>query len=307
MADFYESLRKAELHVHLEGSVEPETVLELDPSLNPDEVRGKYTYEGFGGFIRSYVWINRQIKSASHYGLIARRLLERLHAQNVVYAEINVSVGVVLWKEQDMFGIMDAIADQASRSAVEVRWVFDAVRQFGADAGMRVAELAVEFQDQGVVGFGIGGDEELGPAEWFRDVFAYAKANGLELLPHAGETVGPESVWAALRLGASRIGHGIRSAEDPQLVAYLRDNDIPLEVCITSNVCTGAVATFEAHPVRKLFDSGVPITLNTDDPALFNTTLVNEYRIAAERFGFTPDELRRVAENGFRYAARNGG
>ena len=302
MGDFYRELRKAELHVHLEGSVEPETVLEIDPSLDPATVLEKYSHSDFAGFIRSYIWINRQLRTPAHYGLITRRLLERLAAQNVAHAEINVSVGVILWKEQDFTGMFEAMSAEADASPVRVRWIFDAVRQFGAEAAMRVAELAAERTDRGVVGFGIGGDEALGPCGWFCDVFAFARENGLALMPHAGETVGPESVWAAINLGANRIGHGIRSVEDPELMRELRERDIPLEVCITSNVCTGAVPSLEVHPVRRLFDAGVPITLNTDDPALFRTTLTNEFRVASERFGFTENELRQIAENGFRYS-----
>jgi aminodeoxyfutalosine deaminase len=301
MNDFPASLPKAELHLHLEGSVEPETLIEIDPTLDEASVRANYEYSDFAGFIRSYVWVNRQLRAPEHYCLITRRLLERLHAQNVGYAEINLSTGVILWKEQNFSSIFEAVCAAAAESPVEVRWIFDAVRQFGADHAMQVAELAAEHTCDGVIGFGIGGDEVLGPCGWFRDVFSFARNNGLALLPHAGETAGPESVWAALELGADRIGHGIRAAEDPELMKELRKRDIPLEVCISSNVCTGAVSSLDAHPVRKLFDAGVPITLNTDDPALFRTSLVNEYRIAARSFGFTEAELGQVAQNAFRY------
>ena len=293
--------RNAELHLHLEGSVEPETVLEIDPTLDRSIVLDKYGHTNFAGFIRSYVWINRQIRTPEHYGLIARRLLERLHDQNVVYAEINISAGVILWKEQNFEAMFEAIEAEAGHSPVEVRWIFDAVRQFGAEPARRVAELAAERIHRGVVGFGIGGDEAGGPAGWFRDVFAFARESGLKLMPHAGETVGAESIWATLDAGADRIGHGIRAADDPDLMRELRERNIPLEVCITSNVCTGAVPSLDAHPVRRLFDAGVPITLNTDDPALFRTTLCNEYRVAAEHFGFSEAELEQIAENAFRY------
>lgn len=306
MHDLYQRLRKAELHIHLEGSVEPETIVELNPAVSLEEARSHYEYTDFQGFIRSYVWVNRQINRPEHYALITQRLLQRLRAENVEYAEINVSAGVILWKEQNVHQMFEAMRESAAESPVKVRWIFDAVRQFGAEHAMRVAELAAEHANDGVVGFGIGGDEAGGPAGWFADAFAFARSNGLAVLPHAGETVGPESVWACVRLNANRIGHGIRAVEDAELMRELRDRDIPLEVCITSNVCTGAVSSLDAHPVRKLFDAGVPITLNTDDPALFRTSLANEFRVAAERFGFSEAELLGIAKNAFRYKARSG-
>ena len=164
---------------------------------------------------------------------------------------------------------------------MEVRWILDAVRQFGVEHAMQVAELAAERVDQGVVAFGIGGSEERGPAEWFTDVFAFARNAGLHLHAHAGESMGPESVWDALALGAERIGHGIAAVRDPALMRHLRDRDIPLEICITSNLVTGVVKRIEDHPVRRLFDAGVPIVLNSDDPAMFRCSLTGEYRLAA--------------------------
>jgi adenosine deaminase/aminodeoxyfutalosine deaminase len=155
--------------------------------------------------------------------------------------------------------------------------------------------------DRQVVAFGIGGSEERGPAEWFTEVFAFAKSAGLHLTAHAGESMGPESVWAALRLGAERIGHGIAAVRDKKLMRHLRDHDIPLEICLTSNLVTGVVERLEDHPVRRLFDAGVPITLSTDDPAMFGCTLLGEYRLAARQFGFSETELRKIAENGWRY------
>jgi adenosine deaminase/aminodeoxyfutalosine deaminase len=289
----------AELHLHLEGSVEPETLVEMDPSLRLDEVRHRFQFDDFAGFIQSYVWINKQLRSPEHYALAARRCFERLAQQGIVYAEITLSAGVILWKEQNFHGIFDALVAEATRSPVQIRWVLDAIRQFGHEGAMRVAEVAVERQADGVVAFGIGGDEVRGPAEWFRDVFAFAKKNRLALVPHAGEIDGPSSVWACLDLGADRIGHGIRSIDDPELVRRLRDDNIPLEVCITSNVYTGAAPSLDAHPVKRLYEAGVPITINTDDPALFCTSLEKEYEIAEQRFGIPADEMR---ANSLKYA-----
>jgi adenosine deaminase/aminodeoxyfutalosine deaminase len=299
MADFIAGIPKAELHLHLEGSVEPETLRELDPSRDYSTL---YEYADFDAFLRTFGVVGKLLRGPDDYALITRRLLERLERQNVRYAEIIIAAGVVLWKEQDFAPIFEAICAAAAESSVDVRWILDAVRQFGPDHVMRVAELAAERRDRCVVAFGIGGSEARGPAEWFTEAFAFAKAAGLHLVAHAGESMGPESIRAALALGAERIGHGIAAVQDEALMAELRERDIPLEICITSNVVTGVVARVDEHPVRRLFDAGVPITLNTDDPAMFRCTLEGEYRLAARQFGFTDPELRMIAENGFRYA-----
>ena len=304
MHKFIQALPKAELHLHLEGSMEPETLVEIDPALSLGEAQRMYRYPDFAGFLASYVWAVRKLTEPKHYALIARRLLERLHQQNVLYAEITLSAGVILWRQQNLAEIYQALREEAAKSPVQVYWVFDSVRQFGVELAQRVAERAVEYAGDGVVAFGIGGDEEKGPAKWFHEVFAFTKRNGLRAVPHAGETVGPQSVWDALDLGADRIGHGIAAAQDEALMRHLRDANIPLEICISSNVCTGVVPSLRDHPVRRLYDAGVPIVLNSDDPPMFQTTLNGEYEIAARHFGFTESELRGLAANSFRYAFR---
>jgi adenosine deaminase len=160
---------------------------------------------------------------------------------------------------------------------------------------MEVARVAARYVGDGAISFGIGGDEVGGPALALRDAFAYAKDAGLRLTAHGGETDGPESIRAALAIGAERIGHGIRAVDDPDLMQRLREEQIPLEVCITSNVKTCAVTSLDAHPVRRLFDAGVPITLNTDDPGIFETDLAREFGLAREVFGFSEAELGMVA------------
>ena len=300
----YHELPKAELHLHLEGSVTPDTMRELAPEASTEEIRERFHFSSFAGFLECFKWVVERLRSADDYALVARRLLEALARQNVSYAEITLSAGVVLWKQQDFIPIYDAVQQEAQRSPVDVQWNLDAVRHFGPGHAMQVAELAARWVGQGVVSFGIGGDEQRGPAGWFGEVYGFARDHGLRLTAHAGETGGPESVWDALRLGAERIGHGIRAVEDAALLRHLSAQDIPLEICISSNVATGAVRSLSAHPVRRLFDAGVPIVLNTDDPGLFGTTLEREYEIAAVEFGFSESELRQIAENGFRYAFR---
>jgi len=295
-------MARAELHLHLEGAVEPETLRELDPSLSDDELRTALTYSDFAGFIQSYVWVNRKLRGPADYALIARRLFERLAAQHICYAEVAVSAGVILWKKQDLSAIFDALAKEAARSPVPIRWILDATRQWGAEAAAPVFDFAADHLNDGVVAIGIGGIEAEGPALWFKELYLKARDHGLRLTCHAGETTDAQSIWDALAIGAERIGHGIRAVHDPKLMEHLCDNHIPLEVCITSNVRTGAVASLADHPVRKLFDAGVPILLNTDDPALFECTLDSEYDLAARAFGFTPQELSAIAANSLKYA-----
>lgn len=303
--DFIRALPKAELHLHLEGSLAPETLAELDPDIQPAEARARYAgCRDFAGFIEAFKWAVGFLRRPEDYALAARRLFERLAAENVRYAEVTLAAGVVLWKQLDFAAVYEAVAREAGRAPFPVYLVLDSIRHFGPEQAWAVARLAAERQGDRVVAFGIGGDEMRGPAGLFRDVFAYCRDQGLKLVPHAGENTDAAAVWAALEIGADRIGHGIKAIEDPALVAHLAARRIPLEISITSNVITGSVASLDSHPVRRLYDAGVPIILNTDDPAMFNTTLTDEYLLAAERFGFSADELERLAAQSFGWAIR---
>lgn len=292
------------MHLHLEGSVEPETLLEIDPSLTREEIAAATTYSNFDGFIQSYIWVNRRLTKPEHYAIAARRLFERLHKTGVHYAEITLSAGMMLWKNQDFAAIFDAVERETLCAEVKIRWILDAVRQFGAAAAAPVFDLAAERVDRGVVAIGLGGFEAGAPASDFANLYQLARDLGLHTVCHAGETTNAQNVWDALAIGAERIGHGIRAVEDPELMAHLRDNEIPLEICISSNVRTGAVASIEEHPVRKLFEAGVPIVLNTDDPALFGCSLPDEFLVARERCGFSATELDLIAQQAFRFAFR---
>lgn len=302
MTDWLRKLAKAELHVHLEGSITPETLREISPDLTPDQIRSRYQYRDFSGFLKAYAWVNGFLSGPREFSHIAGRLFAAQRLEGVRYAEVNLSVGVMLWRGLEPRPLIEAALEAGRRAPFPVRWIFDAVRQFPVEQGWEVARLAARYRADGVVGFGIGGDEKRGAALRFEDVFRYAAGEGLQLAPHAGETEGPEGVWTALQLGAARIGHGIRAIEDPRLVEHLAAHRIPLEVCISSNRATGAVPRLRDHPVRRLFDAGVPIVLNTDDPPMFNATLCGEYEIAAACFGFTQAELTELARNGFDYA-----
>lgn len=292
----------AELHLHLEGSVEAETLLEIDPTLTREEIRAATTYTGFEGFIQSYIWVNRRLNSPEHYAVAARRLFERLASEGVVYAEVTISAGVILWKQQAFAPIYEAVQREALASKVKVRWILDATRQFGVHAAKPVFDLAAERVNEGVVAIGLGGFEAGGPARWYSDLYKEARDRGLRLVCHAGETTDASSVWEALEIGAERIGHGIRAIEDPVLVAHLAEKKIPLEICITSNVRTGSVGSVKEHPVRRLYDAGVPIILNTDDPALFECTLTGEYELARREFEFSEGEIEGLRDNSASYA-----
>src|SRR5579863_3145052 len=304
---FIASLPKAELHLHLEGSIDPPTLLELRKRHGKrgtiSEVEQLYRYKDFTGFLMAFKTITEDLQAPDDYELITYRLMQKLKAENVLHAEVYVSVGVCLWRKQDFDAIFGGLERGRERGehdfGVSLLWIFDAVRQFGPEKAQPVAELAKRYKDRSVVGFGIGGDERQAAPELFRDIYTYAAANGLRLTAHAGETAGPGSVWGALNLPAERIGHGFTASQDPELVEALSTRQVPVEICITSNLRTGICATVAEHPVRNYFDQGVMVTLNTDDPAMFETSLSREYQLAQDVFGFTDEHLRELARNSF--------
>lgn len=306
-SSFINALPKAELHLHLEGTVTPETLVELrqrhGKASTLAEAQALYQYKDFLGFLMAFKTLTEDLQTPEDYELITYRLMEQLKAENVLHAEVYVSVGVCVWRKQDFAAIFEGLERGRARGerdfGVSLLWIFDAVRQFGADAAHKVFQLAVSYRDRNVVGIGIGGDEKKGPAELFRTQYAYAAEHGLRLTAHAGESDGPESIWGALNLGTERIGHGLTAIEDRELMEELATRQIPVEICLTSNLRTGCCVTLQNHPVRRYFDQGLMITLNSDDPALFGSTLNQEYELAQKEFGFTDEHLRELARNSF--------
>lgn len=307
---FVLGLPKAELHLHLEGAIEPATLLDIQHShgltTTLAEVEALYQYSDFTGFLVSFKNITEHLKTPADYELITYRLMERLKAENVLHAEVYMSVGVCLFRKQDFIAIFEGLERGRARGerdfGVSLLWIFDAVRQFGSAEALRVAELAVQYQDRNVVGFGMGGDERQAGPELFREVYAYCAEHGLRLTAHAGETAGPESIWGALNLHAERIGHALTAQQDPDLIQELAERQVPVEICVTSNLKTGVCPSLTEHPVRAYFDQGVMITLNSDDPAMFATSLAREYQLVQEQFGFTEEHLRELARNSFEAA-----
>ena len=318
---FIQSLPKAELHLHLEGSIDPATLAELSRRYNTplptensryditgsgdvltdEDVRRLYSYKDFNGFLLAFKSVTERLRGPEDYELVTYRLMQKLRQQNVVHAEVYVSIGVIRWRGQPVEPIFEGMERGRERGqrdfGVSLLWIFDAVRQFGPEAAAEVFDLAARLRERNVVAVGIGGDESKGPAKWFRDLYKKAADNGMRLTAHAGETTGPESVWGALNIGAERIGHGLAAARDPELLEVMAEKQVPVEMCISSNLRTGACPELHEHPVRKFFDQGLMITLNTDDPAMFQTSLIKEYEIAQQEFSFSEEHLRELARN----------
>jgi len=316
------SLPKAELHLHLEGSIQPVTVCALIArhglTMTDAEVRQRYTYHDFHGFIEAFKWVTSFLREPQDYTLIARDLAEHLLSQNVVYTEVTLSIGVMLLRKQQPEANFEAllrVTEPFERRGLRFRWIFDAARQFGAEAAMNVVESARRCGSREIVAFGVGGDELSIPTEAFRPAYENAAELGLHRVMHAGEVGGPEKIREAIDLlGAERIGHGIAAIHDPALMDMLAERRIPLEVCPGSNLKTGALARqlrdeavrIEDHPLPQFLRHGIPVVLSTDDPAMFHTTLQTEYENAA-RMGLQEDELAQIVEMGFQHASSPAG
>src|SRR5438067_200244 len=312
-----DSLPKAELHLHLEGSIQPATACILmarqGVQATEQEVRRRYTFGNFQEFLEAFKWITSLLRDPQDYALVATDLAEHLLTQNVVYAEVTLSVGVMLLRKQRPQANFEALLraiEPFERRGLRLRWVFDAVRQFGAEAAMAVVESARSCNSKAIVAFGIGGDELQVPTVEFRPVYDRAAELGLHRLIHAGEVGGPDKIREAVELlGVERIGHGIAAIKDPSLMDLLTARRIPLEICPQSNIKTGALARqlardavrIEDHPLPALFRHGIPVVLSTDDPGLFDTTLRGEYALAAQ-VGLQETELEEICSMGFRYA-----
>jgi aminodeoxyfutalosine deaminase len=321
--DFIRRLPKAELHLHLEGTIEPATLAELsqrvdigpgDAPLTLEDAEALYQYTDFSGFLEAFKAVTRRLRGANEYELAAYRMIQQLAAQGVVHAEVYISVGVVyFWrKEEDaadpqlfekIFAGLERARERGQRDfGVTLYWIFDAVRHFSVPEAERVFRLAAQMKEQypSIIGIGLGGDERVAASSPFQAMYAEAAANGLRLTNHAGETTGPEAIWEALSIGSERLGHALSAIRDPELIEELRQRQIPLELNPSSNMRTGVCPSFSAHPLRQYFDAGLLVTLNSDDPAFFGSSVENEYRLAHTIQGFTTAELKQLAANSFR-------
>ncbi len=313
--DFIRRLPKAELHLHLEGTILPSTLVELSARhdarpLTLAEAEALYRFTDFTGFLEAFKAVTGQLIGAEDYELAAWRMIEHLAAQGIVHAEVFVSAGVFYhWSGHDsavfepIFAGLERARLRGERElGISLYWIFDAVRHFTVAEAERVFLEAAELRlaHPSIIGIGLGGDERRCGSAPFAALYEQAARAGLRLTNHAGETTGPEAIREALAIGSERIGHALSASHDFYLLQDLKEREIPLELNLTSNVRTGVCPSYAAHPLRRYFDQGLLVTLNSDDPAFFGSDLANEYLLAHTEQGFTRDELRQLAANSIR-------
>lgn len=304
---FITKMPKVELHVHLEGSVRPETLLKLAkrhqvalPADDVDGLRKWYTFRNFDHFIEIYMTISSCLRTAEDIELIAREFLVGQAEQNIRYSEVtftpfNQYMNNQLGFHEQMDAVNRARAWAEKELDVRMGIIMDIPRIIPPEDGLLVADWAIERYGDGLIALGLGGPEVDNPPEKYQAAFDRVRAAGLPCILHAGETVGPPSIWSAIRVADTRrIGHGVRAIEDPQLVAYLRETQIPLEVCPTSNICLKVYPSLDEHSLPGLMSQGLYMTINSDDPPMFNTTLTNEYLIGHRAFGWGAVQIRQL-------------
>ena len=312
LTDFIKAMPKVELHVHLQGATQPETWLELAecngvklPADTIDGMRDWFVFKDFPHFIEIYMAVCATVRTAEDVELMAREFLKGQAAQNIQYTEITYTPHLH-YKIAGLDGRTQLDALKRARKwakdthDIDCGFILDISRNVTPEEGLWTADLAISGMHEGVVALGLGGPEVGHPPEKHAISFQRANAAGLACILHAGETQGPVSIWGAIKQGSVRIGHGVRCIEDPKLVAYLREKQIPLEVSPTSNICLGVFPSMEQHPLPKLIADGLYVTLNSDDPPMFNTTLTNEYLTAARVFGMGADALTGLVIKGVR-------
>lgn len=310
--EFIRRMPKAELHLHMEGAVQPSTWLKLAdrngirlPADTPEALNEVFRFRDFNHFIELYTLCCTCLVNADDFRLATYELLEDLAGQNVRYAEIFMSPTLhlargVQW-ETIMEGVSAARRDGERDFGIQTSFIPDISRELGPERGLAVAKHVAESAKYGVIGLGIGGPEIGFPPDDYWESFDLVGEAGMRRVAHAGETMGPESIWGAIKaLNAARIGHGVRCLEDPALVDYLREHQIALEVCPTSNVCTGVSADWASHPLKRLMDAGLLVTLNSDDPGMFNTTLTDEFLLAQETFDLSLEQIKELTLNALR-------
>ena len=300
---WYEALPKIELHVHLEGAIPHKALFNLiqkyggDPSIpNIAALTKRFEYKDFSQFIKTWSWKNQFLREYEDFTYIAELTARDMAEQNIHYAELFFSPSLFV-----RFGLRVQELAQAVRKGlakvpkIEISLIADLVRDYGPESEMTTLKALNEVRDCGIVGIGIGGSEHKFPPEPFELLYHEARNMGFYANAHAGEAAGVQSIWGAIKkLHVNRIGHGTRIYEDLELMDYIADNEIPVELCPMSNVCTGVTNSIMAHPIRKYFEHGLIVSVNTDDPKMFNTSLAEEYRLLVQNCGFSKQEICKI-------------
>ncbi len=305
------ALPKAELHIHLEGAMTPEFVFELaclhgHPFMDGgmERLESLYAHADFQDFLAHFRTLIEVLQQPGDLYRLVLHYAHRARENNIVYAEVHLTPLPLVSSRMPYAMMMEAVErgiGEARGLGVELRVIIDTIRHLGPEYARDTLLLHRNHPSRCVIGFGMGGDEAAIPADAFEETFSLARQAGLRTVIHSGESAGPESIWQSLdRLSPARILHGIRAVEDEKLLSLLVERKIPLDVCPASNLCTGVVASLAEHPIRTLFDRGVRVTLNTDDPAMFGTNLDREYEVLAEDLHFSAKELYQIAGEGFR-------
>ena len=300
---WYSKLPKVELHVHLEGAIPHGALFDLiqkyggDPSL-PDvtALARRFEYKNFTQFIDAWSWKNQFLREYEDFSHIAELTAQDMANQNIRYAEMFFSPSLFVRDGLEVQELTHAVRIGLSRvPEIETSLIADLVRDYGPESEMTILKRLNEVKDDGVIGIGLGGSEHEFPPEPFKSLYEEARQMDFHVSAHAGEASGPESIWGAIRhLHVDRIGHGTRAHEDPELLDYLREHRTPLELCPMSNVCTGVISAMAKHPIREYFERGLIISVNTDDPMMFGTTLDKEYELLVQECGFTRQEICRL-------------
>lgn len=308
---FLQQMPKVELHVHLEGSMRPKVLLELArrngvelPAGDEEGLRQWFRFRDFEHFVQVYLTCSRALRTPEDFRTLVLDFLESQREQGIVYCEAHFTISTHLsngGNGEEILAAMEEAIREGERQGVTLRLIPDIVRNVGPEAADRTLEWALAGRGHGVVALGLSGSEARFPNEPFREHFAVAAREGLHRVAHAGEHAGPDSIRSVLEVcGAERIGHGVRAVEDPSLVEELRDRAIPLEVCPTSNLCLGVFPDMPSHSFDRLYRSGVPVSVNSDDPPFFNTDLSREYLALHRAFGYGAAELAGLALAGLR-------
>ena len=301
----FTTIPKIENHLHLEGAIPLETLWTLiqkyggDKSVsNIEKLKEKFMYRNFNHFLETWLWKNTFIREYEDFTFLSDAVFKDLGKQNIKYAEIFISPSEFR-STLEIQKIIEAISKSINvNPEICVSLIVDLVRNLGSENAMKTLYEINEVKDMGIIGIGLGGAEKEYPPELFTDVFEKARNLGFKTTAHAGEAAGPQSIWGAIKkLKVNRIGHGTRAIEDPELLNYLADNQIPVELCPLSNLRTKVIDSIEEHPVRTFIDMGIPVSINTDDPKMFGNSLAEEYQALKDNFNFSDDDIYKIIRN----------